>query len=99
MRRFFLIPVGVLASFLALGCGDHQGVTDPATSAGSPLEAAATKSPEAFPVAVIDKQAGLTAVFGVPLSAAADVCAGADSPELSIVLIVSHPSSGGQPID
>lgn len=99
MRRFFFIPAGVLASALALGCGDRPGVTEPATSAGSPLEAAATKSPEAFPVAVIDKQAGLTAVFGVPLADAADVCAGADSPELSIVLIASHPSSGGQPID
>ena len=37
--------------------------------------------------------------LGVPLADAADVCAGADSPELSIVLIASHPSSGGQPID
>lgn len=99
MRRFLLIPAGVLASALALGCGDGPGVTDPATSAESPLEAAATKSPAAFPVAVIDQQAGLTAVFGVPLADAAAVCAGADSPELSIVLIASHPSSGGQTID
>jgi hypothetical protein len=100
MRRFFLIPLGVFASALALGCGDRPGVTDPATGvAGPAVEAAATKSLQAFPVAIIDKQAGLTAVFGVPLAAAADVCAGADSPELSIVLIASHPSSSGQPVD
>ena len=100
MRRFFLIPTGVLASALALGCGDRPGVTEPATGvAGPAVEAAATKSLQPFPVAVIDKQAGLTAVFGVPLAAEADVCAGADSPELSIVLIASHPSSGGQPVN
>jgi YVTN family beta-propeller protein len=33
MHRSLLIPTGVLASALALGCGDHPGVTDPATGA------------------------------------------------------------------
>jgi hypothetical protein len=99
MRRFFLIPMGVLASALALGCGDRPGVTDPATSAGSSLEAAATRAPAAFPVAVIDIQQGLTATFGVALADVPAVCAGAEFTELSTVLIASHPTSGGQTVD
>jgi hypothetical protein len=99
MRRFFLIPTGVLASALTLACGDRPGVTDPTTSAGSSLQAAATKSPAPFPVAVIDMQAGLTATLGVALNEVSTVCAGADPQELSIVLIASHPSSGGQTVD
>jgi hypothetical protein len=34
MNRFLLIPMGMLGSALALGCGDSPGVTDPATVAG-----------------------------------------------------------------
>ena len=99
MRRFFLIPMGVLASALALGCGDRPGVTEPATGAGPSFKAAATKSPAAFPVAVIDMQEGLTATFGVALNEVSTVCAGAEPQELSIVLIASHPSSGGQTVN
>ena len=99
MHRFLLIPTGVLASALTLGCGDRPGVTDPATSAGSSLEAAVTKSPTPFPVAVIDMPQGLTAVFGVALQDAPAVCAGAEPQELSTVLIASHPTSGGQTVD
>jgi hypothetical protein len=99
MRRFFLIPMGVLASALALGCGDRPGVTEPATGAGPSFEGAVTKSQTSFPVAVIDVQQGLTAVFGVALADVPAVCAGGEFTELSRVLIASHPSSGGVTVD
>jgi hypothetical protein len=99
MRRFFLVPMGVLATALALGCGDRPGVIDPATSAGPSFEADVTRTQTAFPVAVIDIQAGLTAVFGVALADVPAVCAGGEFKELSTALIVSHPTSGGQTVD
>jgi hypothetical protein len=99
MHRFFLIPAGLLASALALGCGDRPDVTGPASGRGPSVAAAVTKSDEPFPVAVIDQQAGLTAVFGVPLGEVSSVCAGGDITELSIVLIVSHRTRGGQTVD
>ena len=99
MRRFLLVPAGALASALALGCGDRPGVTEPATSAGPSFGAAVTRSDRPFPVAVIDIEQGLTAVFGLTVEEVPAVCAGAEFQELSNVLLVSHPTHGGQTVD
>ncbi len=99
MHRFLLIPTGVLASALALGCGDRPGVTDPASSTGLAFGAVVTRSETHFPVAVIDIEQGLTAVFGATLEEVPAVCAGAEFQELSHVLIVSHPTNGGDTVD
>jgi hypothetical protein len=99
VHRFLLFPTGVLASALALGCGNRPGVTDPATSAEPSFGAVVTRSEAPFPVAVIDIEQGLTAVFGVSLEEVPAVCAGAEFQELSKVLIVSHPTRGGQTVD
>jgi hypothetical protein len=98
MHRVLLIPVGVLAGTLALACGDNAGVTDPATSAPPSSEATVTRLEAPSPQIVIDNEQGLTALFGISFEDLPAVCAGGELQDLADLLIVSHPTRGGETI-
>jgi hypothetical protein len=98
MHRSLLVPLGMLAGILALGCGDNAGVTDPTTAAAPSFGAVVTRLEAPSPQIVIDTEQGLTALFGVSFEELPAVCAGGELHDLADLLIVSHPSRGGETV-
>ena len=98
MHRYLLIPIGVLASTLALGCGDNAGVTGPATNDAPSFGAVVTRLEAPSPQIIIDTKQGLTALFGISFEELPAVCAGGELQDLADLLIVSHPAREGETV-
>jgi hypothetical protein len=99
VHRFLLIPTGMLASALALGCSDQAGVTDPAIDALPSFGATVTRLEIPFPQVVVDVGQGLTALFGISFEELPGVCAGAgEVHDLADVQIIAHPTRGGETV-
>jgi hypothetical protein len=96
MHRSLLV---ILASALALGCDDRPGVTDPGTRVAPSSAAVVTRLEAPFPEVVIDIEQGLTALFGIALEELPGACAGGEIQDLTDILIVTHPTRGGETVD
>ncbi|MFL5494257.1 MAG: hypothetical protein ACJ8DC_07735 [Gemmatimonadales bacterium] len=89
------ISTGVVASALALGCGDRQGVNDPSTGTIPSFGATVDRFEQPWFERFIDPESGLSLLAGVTLDQLPDICAGGDFVETADWLVVAHPTHDG----
>ena len=92
------ISTGIVASALALGCGDNAGVTGPATQTRPSFGAEVSRFEAPWVNVFADASAGLTLLAGATLDELPDLCAGGEFTEVADWLLVFHPSKGGETV-
>jgi hypothetical protein len=90
MQRSLLIPMGMLAAALALGCDDQQSPRAP--PGGSSPSFSVLRGTTSFGIIIFDEERGLTTVIGSTFANLAGVCAGTEGPEEVSILEVDKPT-------
>jgi hypothetical protein len=101
MRPSFSLPsitAAALAAALALGCGDNDGVTSPATQTRPSFGAEVIRFEAPWENHFADASAGLTLLAGATLDELPDLCAGGGFTKVADWLLVVHPSKGGETV-
>jgi hypothetical protein len=89
------ISTGVVASALALGCGDRAGVNDPSTGAAPSFAATIDRFEAPWPEIFVDVGSDLTLVAGATPEELPDLCAAQGFTEAADFLLVTHSSPNG----
>jgi hypothetical protein len=92
------ISTGMVATALALGCGDTPGVNEPSTGTVPSFAATVDRFEAPWFERFIDRESGLTLLAGETLDQLPDICAGGDFIENADWLIVGHPIHGGDAV-
>jgi hypothetical protein len=92
MLPILTISTGVVATALALGCGDRAGVNDPSTATAPSFAATVDRFEQPWFERFIDRESGLTLLAGETLDQLPDLCAGGDFVETADWLVVTHPT-------